>query len=118
MKYLKSYKIYESGWIRDDVKEYLVYLEDEGFDIRTSYVGSGSGYIYVRKPMVDKSIDLLPVGKAFNIDDVRDDILRMISITLTTNKSKVDMTVDEFKKYGQGESKNNLVSVRIDLFTK
>lgn len=72
MKYLKPYKIFESAsGLREEVKDLLANLEDDGFIVTFSYMGEDNGYIYIRKPLCDKR------EQFFNAKEVKGDIIRL-----------------------------------------
>lgn len=72
MKHLKPYKIFESvSGLREEVKDLLANLEDDGFIVTFSYMGSDNGYIYIKKYPRDKK------NQFFNVDEVKGDIIRM-----------------------------------------
>lgn len=73
MKHLNPYRIFESAsTLREEVKDLLANLEDDGFIVTFSYMGSDNGYIYIKKPLSDKKRD-----QFFNVDEVRGDVIRM-----------------------------------------
>jgi hypothetical protein len=73
MNYLKSYQTFESvDSLREEVKELLANLEDDGFIVTFSYMGKDNGYIYIKKPLSDKKQE-----QFFRADEVRGDIVRM-----------------------------------------
>lgn len=72
MKHLNSYKLFESSSpLREEVKELLANLEDDGFLVTFTYMGSDNGYIYIKKESKDGK------DRFFNVDEVRGDISRM-----------------------------------------
>lgn len=71
MKYIKSHILFESAfdsWIRDELKDLLANLEDEGYIIRISYMGSDSGFLTILPKYMKVVIEM---------DNIADDIYRM-----------------------------------------
>jgi hypothetical protein len=72
MKYLNSYRLFESNNpLREEVKELLANLEDDGFLVTFTYMGNDNGYIYIKKE------SKYGKDRFFNVDEVRGDISRM-----------------------------------------
>lgn len=144
MKYLNSYKLFESKndrvSLRDEVKDLLANLEDDGFMVTFSYMGNDKGYIYIKIPGAFSDYGY---GKTytrfFDIDEVRGDIIRLcdflgdrylcdINIVgsdkniLNRNKSISSQTLGKEKKITLDLFKEidlkGIYSIKINLFSK
>ena len=88
MKYLKTYKIFESNVIIDDriqvIKDFIVELSDEGFFSEYEVIQNGTRIIV----SIAKSENALPskndyLGEkrqTFKWSDIKDDIIKLITI--------------------------------------
>lgn len=121
MKHLNSYKLFESSNpLREEVKELLANLEDDGFLVTFTYMGSDNGDIYIKKESKDGK------DRFFNVDEVRGDISRMCEFLLDRYLCDINIvapghmlrakpvTLYQFREI---EFKN-IYAIRINLFSK
>jgi hypothetical protein len=121
MRYLKPYQIFESNNpLREEVKELLANLEDDGFIITFTYMGNDNGYIYIKKESKDGK------DRFFNSDDVRGDISRMCEflgdrylcdINIVGSGSMLRAKSVTLYQFQEREFKN-VYAIRINLFSK
>lgn len=120
MNYLKSYGVFESASVlREEVKELLANLEDDGFIVTFSYMGEDNGYIYIRKSGNSKKVQF------FDASEVSGDIIRMCrfledrylcDVGILGSGSMLNIksiTIEQLQ-----ERKLKLCAIKINLFSK
>lgn len=87
---IKSFKIFEMtvSELSNEIDEFLLYFQDEGYQIENRYSYGGGISIWVDHHPFDKFYD-----EKYSFNNIKDDFLRIISYLLTI-VSKVSINID------------------------
>ena len=114
---MKHLKTYESYTLRDEIKDLLSNLEDDGYSVRFSYMGSNTGFITISKNNNLFDLNNIKSEVIRTVDFLNDTYSCAITATIGTLSNKKDISIEELKS-DDFHQKRKVRILQINLYPK